>query len=172
MKQNIRKYSLEDYQELLKFYKEIDEQYLPRLSEREGGLEAHILNILNRDGGFFLFLEYDKIEGACGYFPEDKSKKVVNFTLFSFTERYWNTWVPYKLAKHMVEQKDYLGYMNVEKFLARTFYNKSAERLEKLGFRKIAEIKNDIIAGRTSYYYEADAGIVLGKFMRRMNQIN
>ena len=67
----------------------------------------------------------------------------------------------------MVKVKDDLGYDTVEKFVARTFYPESAARLEKLGFQKVAELHNDDIRGRTSYYYEANANIVLSRVRQR-----
>ena len=167
MTTQIRMYNQEDYPELLSFYERIDSQYFPRLSERPGGLDAHMLKVLNKGGGFFLYLVGNRIEGASAYNPVDKDKSCVEFTLFSFSESFWNSLAPLRLARYMIEMKDPLGYAEVEKFIARTFYPESSARLERLGFNKVAEVENDVIEGRTSYYYEADAKTVVKKLSRK-----
>lgn len=169
----VRMFNREDYTQLLEFYKRIDYQYYPRLSDRRGGLEAHILKNLNNKGGFFLFIDNGLIEGACGYLPLDESKKIVEFNLFSFTEKYWKTLMPFNLVRYMIKMKDQLGYSDIDKFIARTFYKESAERMERIGFKKVAEIENDLVEGRTSYYYVSDAKVVIAKFQPTLlNQKN
>jgi len=162
----LRMYGEADYPELLTFYQRIDSQYFPKLSERPGGLESHMLKVLMAKGGFFLYLVDNRIEGASSYIPMDKERKSVQFTLFSFSEPFWNSLAPFRLAKYMINMRDQLGYKDVEKFVARTFYPKSSERLERLGFNKVAEISDDVVKGRTSYYYEADANKVIGKLKK------
>ena len=66
----------------------------------------------------------------------------------------------------MISTKDPLGYQDVKKIIARTFYPESAKRLERLGFKKVDEISGDVVPERTSYYYEADVNDVLNRFSR------
>ena len=56
MVEEMRMFIEEDYFRLLNFYEKIDGHFLPRLSEREGGLEGHMCQILDNQGGFFYML--------------------------------------------------------------------------------------------------------------------
>jgi len=160
----IKTFNIEDYQRLLEFYKKIDKQYYPHLSGRTGGLQAHMLRNINNKGGFFLDNIDFKIVGGCGYRPLDNSKKVVEFNLFSYLKEFRKKGLPIGLIRYMINTKDSLGYKNVEKFVARTFYPESVDLLIRIGFNKIAEIENDLVKGRTSYYFKADALRIITKF--------
>lgn len=155
-----------DYQRVLDFYKQADGEYYPLLSEREGGLEGHMQRILQSGGSFALFEVDNELQGAAGFFPIESSKEVVQFTFFTFAQKYRNGLAPYRLARYLAEMKDELGYQATKKLIARTFYESSADRMERMGFNHVATIKGDIIPDRTSYYFEGDLDFVVGNVMK------
>lgn len=158
---------LMDYQKVLDFYKRVDSDYFPRLSERPEGLEGHMLRIINSGGNFCLFEHDGVLEGAAGFFPLDKNKTVVQFTLFSFSERFRGTLAPYRMIKYLIEKREEFGYMSTRKIVARTWYKESANRLEGLGFKKVSAIEGDIVPQRTSFYFGGEVDFVVRNIMRR-----
>ncbi len=160
-------FELKDYQKILEFYKTIDQEYYPKLSERSGGLEGHIQNIINRNGNFVLFEVNNNIEGLVGFFPIDKDRRVVQFTLFSFSKQYRNSFLPYRMVKYLIESRNSLGYVNTEKLIARTWYEDSANKLERVGFNKVGVVDGDIIPNRTSYYFEGNLNLIIENVLRK-----
>jgi hypothetical protein len=163
MGERLRLFELGNYESLLQFYREVDREYFPRLSERPGGLEGHILTILQNNGSFVLFEVDGRVEGACGFFPLDSKRKFVQFTFFTFSSKYRNSLAPYKMVKFLLGIKDELGYHATEKLIARTWYEESADRMERLGFEKVAVVENDVVEGRTSYYFEGDLNVIVSR---------
>lgn len=156
-----------DYQKILKFYKRVDSDYFPKLSEREGGLEGHIQTIIDNGGSFALYESGGSLEGAAGFFPLDENKTRVQFTFFTFSKEFRNTLAPYRLAKYLVEMRDELGYKSTKTIIARTWYKKSAERLKRVGFKQITVISGDIIPERTSYYFESNLDFIIKNIMNK-----
>ena len=164
---SFRLFEPKDYQKILEFYSRIDSEYYPKLSERGGGIEGHIQKILNNNGTFALFEVDDSIEGLVGFFPLDKDRKVVQFTLFSFSKQYRNSFLPYRMAKYLIKEKNSIGYVNTEKLIARTWYQDSANKLLRIGFNKIGVIDGDVTPGRTSYYFEGNLNLIIENILRR-----
>jgi hypothetical protein len=162
-----RMFGLDDYQQILLFYMRVDADYFPRLSERRGGLEGHMQNIIQNGGSFALFEDNKLLEGAAGFFPLDQEKTIVQFTFFTFSERYRNTLAPYRLAKFLAQKREELGYGRTRRIIARTWYEASANRMERMGFNHMATIRDDLIPGRTSYYFEGDLSFIVENVMRR-----
>ena len=162
-----RIFRTEDYQKILEFYKRVDSEYFPMLSERRGGLEGHILTILNNRGTFVLYEVDGSLKGAAGFFPFDKEKSVVQFTFFTFIKELQNSLAPYRLAKYLAQKRDELGYSSTKKIIARTWYEESADRLERMGFIQVAAIQGDIIPERTSYYFEGNLDFICENIFNR-----
>jgi len=71
------------------------------------------------------------------------------------------------MVKYLISKKDELGYGTTEKIIARTWYDESANRLKRLGFNQIAVKKDDIIPGRTSYYFEGNIDFIINNIQKR-----
>src|SRR3989344_1722851 len=98
-----------DYEKLLEFYRRIDSEFYPRLSQRRGGLEGHIQQVLSNNGSFALFETDNLIHGAVGFFPLDVQRKIVQFNLFAFTKNYRGTLYPYKMTRYLTSLRNPLG---------------------------------------------------------------
>lgn len=163
MGEQFRLFESGDYAALLQFYEQVDREYFPKLSERPGGLEGHVLTILQNSGSIALFEINRTIEGACGFFPLDPERTVVKFTLFSFSPGYRKSLAPYRMVRFLLGIQDQLGYTKTEKLIARTWYPESADRMQRLGFDQVAVVEDDIVPGRTSYYFEGNLSRIVRK---------
>jgi len=152
-----RTYKPADYQKLLEFYRKVDGDFNPPLSQRTCGIEGHISNILSHNGTFVLYEDDDALKGAIGFFPTDESKTVVRFTFLAFDKTARGSTKLYKLAKFLVEQRHNLGYSSVTKIEMRTGSEKSANSLRLLGCNLVREVKGDLTDERTTYYFEGSA---------------
>ncbi|MFH1685055.1 MAG: hypothetical protein ABH983_02000 [Candidatus Micrarchaeota archaeon] len=156
-----RIFGVDDYSRILEFYRNVDGEFYPRLSERKGGLGGHMQTIVQNGGSFAIFEENGEIHGVAGFFPLDQNREVVQFTLFSFTERYRNGIAPYRLAKYLANMRVALGYQSTRKIIARTWYEASADRLQRMGFNHVATMKGDLAPDRTSYYFEGSLDFII-----------
>lgn len=163
----IRRFNLNDYDRILDFYKRVDKEYFPKISERKGGLEGHMLNIINNNGAFCLYEVDGGIEGVAGWSLLDKGKSIVKFTFFTFSERLRNTLAPYRMAKHLAERREEYGYGHTKTIIVRTWYEESADRLTRIGMRRVAVIKGDIVPERTSYYFEGNLDLIVDNIFNR-----
>ena len=159
--------ALQDYNLILDFYHKIDNCYYPKLSDREGGIEGHVMNIVNNKGMFVLYEVDNSLEGVVGFYPMDKDEKVVQFTFFAFSESFRNSLAPYRMAMYLIKNRGNWGYADTEKLVARTWYKESSMRLEKLGFQKVGEVKGDVVSDRTSYYYEGNLANIIDNIVNR-----
>ncbi len=164
---SIRMFKISDYKRILEFYKRVDSEYFPRLSERIGGIEGHILNIINNNGNFCLYEVDNTVEGVAGWLPLDKNREVLQFTFFSFSQRFRNTIAPYRLARYLADKREEYGYRNTKKVIVRTWYEESADKLSRIGMKKVAIVKGDITPERTSYYFEGNLDFIIANIYKK-----
>ena len=163
----IRGFNLSDYDLILDFYKRMDKEYFPKISERKGGLEGHMLNIINNGGTFCLYEVDGNIDGVAGWLPLDREKNIIQFTFFTFSERLRNTLAPYRMVKYLAERREEYGYGHTKTIIVRTWYEESADRLTRMGMRQVAVIRGDIIPERTSYYFEGYLDLIVNNIFNR-----
>ena len=164
---SIRIFDLKNYNRILDFYKKVDNEYFPKLSHRRGGLEGHILNIINNHGKFCTYEVDGNLEGVAGWLPLDKKKNIIQFTFFTFSERLRNTLAPYRMARYLAERREEYGYGHTKTIIVRTWYEESANRLTRMGMRLVSVVKGDIIPERTSYYFEGDLDLIVNNIFNK-----
>ncbi len=160
-----------DYNNLLQFFGDTNDNYNPSLSDRECGIEGFIDKWREKDGIAVICEENDKIIGSIGYWHEDDS---VHFNWIG-VDNPKRSFVPIRLIQKMFQEDTSLvnkrGY-------ARTWLNnkKSQRFMERLGGKRITDEdlihKLEQIQGplkRKSIWYEFDYKESYQKLKRILN---
>lgn len=141
-----------DYERVKEFYNSIDNDFFPRLSEREGGLDKYLRRAID-NGKIAIFERNKNIIAASSYWFENEN--IARISVTGVAKIYRRSIALYRLIEYMVRQE---AKNLVEKVQASTWTGNQNLKpiLEMLGFRKIQTIKGDLSPKRVTEVYEAD----------------
>ena len=160
MKSKIRFADADNRPIIEEFFKSIDDDFFPKLSEREYGLINYLDKAMN-EGKIALFERNGKVLGVSSYWYENNN---VRLCLTGVAKKYRGTLVLYRLFQFMVLQES-----GIKKVISKTWSTNKALKsiLVTLGFKKVNEIKGDLDIERISEIYEGDFELIREYFKRK-----
>ena len=149
MENRIRFANIENRPILEAFFKSIDDDFFPKLSERENGA-AGFLDKAMKEGRIAFFERNGEVLGVSSYWYENDNVRVC---LSGVAKKYRKTLVLYRLFQFMILQES-----GINKVISKTWStnNDLKSILETLGLKKVNEIRGDLDVNRISEFYEAD----------------
>lgn len=152
-------------EEYYRFIKSLDDDFLPRLSEREGGIRAFIDIVYDKYGKTLVAKEGGRIVGSFSYWVTPSNDMYV--WLLAVAPELRGTYKGMEAICHLfqVALADESHCQHIEFTTWST--NRPARKLYRaLGFEHYKAVDNDMVEGRTTLYYKNGVGEFYRKFTR------
>lgn len=151
----------EEYQKVKDFFISLGDDFHPTIPARGNDLETDLRKAFE-DGRIAVVERNGELVGACAYWRDDE---VADISYTGISKENRNSAIFYRLAEQ-VAGSDILA--SVKKVRAKTWStNTNVKRIfEKVGFRKLDEIRGDLSEDRITEVYEIESESFRNFFVR------